>query len=166
MPVGNYELLEQEIIHKYINGMDFGNARMRVLCRKPDRLLVHIPPHTSYAGRMLGSVSGKGSLWRFMRQEHGAHGGIEIAEGGRFDAKRFKELADPIDKAMGEEGLYTLLEVGKTLVLGDSEPFSRYGSEIKRPPMSKRDQEIIERARASQQAMVDALRAMHEGKDG
>lgn len=160
--MSNYELLEQEIIHKSINGMDFGNARMRVLCRKPDRLLVHIPPHTAYCGRMLGSVSGKGALWRFMRQEHGAHGGIEIAEGGRFNAKRFKELADKIDEAMAEEGLYQLLEVGKTLVLGESKPFSRYGSEIPHR-YSKRDMEIIERARASQQAMVDALRKMHEG---
>lgn len=154
----NFGLVEQEIVRGSINGLSFGNARMRVLCRKPDRLLVHIPSHTSYAGRMLGSLSSKGSLWRFTRREHGAHGGIEIAEGGRFDAKRLKALRAEIDRAMNEDGLVDLLDPAQTLVLGESQPFSKYCSEIVHH-YSKRDQEIIDRAHAHHQRLADALRA-------
>lgn len=127
---GNFRLVDLEEIGPTINGLGFG-GRPRVLCRTAAKMLVLVPGYTSYVSRMWPhNAYSPTALWRFYRAEHGGQRGQKIAEGGRFTAERLLELGPKIDAAMGEEGLASLLDLKKTLVLGDNPPFSRLGHEI------------------------------------
>jgi hypothetical protein len=121
----NFQLLDQETTGGLVCGYSFASAKPKVLCRTPDKVLLLIPGYSSYVCRMGQTHSySPTALWRFLRREDGFRGAKKIVEGGRFSNARLREVGDAIDAAMGEEGLWRLLDVKKTLVLGECEPFN------------------------------------------
>lgn len=121
---GNFELLPLEMTSGTVCGFSFASAKPRVLCRTPEKVLLLVPGYSSYVCHM-GQTHAYSptALWRFRRNQDGFEGAKKIAEGGRFTVARFKELGDQIDAAMGEDGLWQLLDPKRTLVLGACQPF-------------------------------------------
>jgi hypothetical protein len=120
----NFELVEQERTGGLVCGFSFASSRPKVLCRTPTKVLLLIPGYSSYVCSIgTTHLYAPTALWKFARQEDGWRHSSKIAEGGRFTDARLRELSADIDKAMGEEGLAQLLDVKKTLVLGQCEPF-------------------------------------------
>lgn len=123
--MSNFRLVGQERAGGLVCGFSFASAKPKVLCRTPTRVLLLVPGYSSYTCRMAPTHSySPTALWRFQRREDGFRSAAKIAEGGRFTNARLRELGDKIDKAMGEEGLWQLLDVKQTLVLGECEPFN------------------------------------------
>jgi len=132
--MSNFRSVDQELLSATINGMKLG-GKPRLLARTQDHLLVWIPGYTSYVNRMVGNRYSTSSMVLLERREHAAHGATEICEGRKLHKKIFKMFAAEIDAQLGE-GFHALLEIDKTVIVGDNEPFSKYGHEIPITPQT------------------------------
>jgi hypothetical protein len=124
---GNFEVIDQEVIGRTINGMDYG-AASRVLARTHTQLLVWI---RGSMGRGYHATYHPAQLRIVPRHEHGHRqliGGL-ICEGERFHARVFKKYAQQIDQQLGD-GFHALLELNKTVVVGDNESFAKGQNEM------------------------------------
>lgn len=121
----NFTLLEQETVPEaVICGFSFGSAKVHVLCRTPEKVLLLVHGYSSYGGRCSPTCYSPTSIWRFNRKQDGFRGGAKLVESGRFTNKRLSDLRLLLDEAMGEEDLWKLLDIKKTLVIGQCEPFT------------------------------------------
>lgn len=125
--MSNFQTLEQELTGRTINGCDYGRP-CRVLARTQDLLLLWVP---GSKGSYYGATYHPAEMRCMPRRTHGwreLDSGL-ICSGERLHNRVFAKFANEIDSHLGE-GFHALLDVHKTVVVGDNEAFSKYGHEL------------------------------------
>lgn len=111
----NVRTVEQEIINRAVDGIDYGR-RVRVLARSGERMLLWVPGQPVWAGT--------GQAWAYSSAHMMLHLGNgrynRLCDGGRLSARRIAELAAPIDAAFGE-GFAKLIEIKATVIVGEGQ---------------------------------------------
>jgi hypothetical protein len=121
---GNFNYVDLEVLHPIIQGMTFSPSKPRVLIRTAERALVHVPGYSSYTSRMVPTHSySPTALWRFMRRGDSWRYAKKI-ETGRITPTKLREIGAKIDELMGEEEIWKLIDLKRTLVLGDNPPWN------------------------------------------
>lgn len=127
MSDANFKIVEpQERLTRAYNGIYYGPLSL-ILARTPERLLIWTPGHSAW--------SGTGQPWVYQTAEmfvvaRTSSDYVRLAKGGRLEAA-IRAMAAGIDKHFGD-GFHQLLERGKTVVVGDSEPVPVSGWEPRR----------------------------------
>lgn len=124
----NVTTIDLELIRPNVNGVTYGGMG-RVFARTPTLLLVWFKG-ANVKGGGYDYIWSPATMRVLDRKDHGSRGlSRRICQGERLHQRIFTRFADQIDEHLGE-GFHKLLEIDKTVVVGDNEPFSKYGHEM------------------------------------